>query len=470
MHHSYRRHEIRGLLRGFESLLEVAVLCILYYVVFRNSYEDAYLPGYFYFRGKYVLVGVYGLLISIFFANLDGFLFDQRKAIDIGLGQLIGLIMVNFITYFQLCLIANRMVSVFPILLLFFLDLAVAVLMILIFKRIYHHFFAPHKMLLVYGSDNAVSIKIKMDSRKDKYNIKKLISIDEGLDAVCREVKLYDGVILNDLPAQIRNDLLKFCFQNDIRTYVVPKISDILMRGGKHINLFDTPLIYINQNSISLPQRIIKRLMDILFSAIILLLASPVLLLVALAIKIEDGGPVFYKQKRMTLGGREFNILKFRSMIQNAEKLTGAVLSAGENDPRITKVGKFVRATRLDEIPQFINILKGDMSIVGPRPERKVFVDEFCEKMPEFAYRMKVKGGLTGFAQIYGKYNTSPYDKLRLDLMYIENYSLQLDLKLIILTVKIMLSKDSTEGADVAKENQEKQEALLKELQEKEQK
>ena len=150
-------------------------------------------------------------------------------------------------------------------------------------------------------------------------------------------------------------------------------------------------------------------------------------------------------------------------MITDAEKFSGVVL-ASEKDPRITKVGRFIRATRLDELPQVLNILKGDMSVVGPRPERQVFVDEFCKDMPEFVYRMKVKGGLTGFAQIYGKYNTSPYDKLRLDMMYIENYSLLLDIKLIILTVRIMFSKDSTEGIDVAKENEKLKDQLLQDI------
>ena len=196
---------------------------------------------------------------------------------------------------------------------------------------------------------------------------------------------------------------------------------------------------------------------------IAMIVAAPIMAIVAIAIKLEDGGPVFYKQKRMTLNDREFEILKFRSMIVDAEKYAGAVLAA-DNDPRITKVGKFIRATRLDELPQILNILKGDMSIVGPRPERKVFIDEFVKEMPEFHYRTKVKGGLTGYAQVYGKYNTSPYDKLRLDLMYIENYSFLLDIKLIILTVRIIFSKDSTEGIDIAEQNERMAEELMQEL------
>ena len=212
-------------------------------------------------------------------------------------------------------------------------------------------------------------------------------------------------------------------------------------------------------------QRIIKRAMDLVLCGIAMIPAAPVMLIIAAAIKIEDGGPVFYKQKRMTRGGREFEILKFRSMIVDAEKYAGAVL-ASEDDPRITKVGKVIRAARLDELPQLINILKGDMSIVGPRPERKCLADEISKEIPEFCYRLKVRGGLTGYAQIYGKYNTSAYDKLRLDMMYIENYSPLLDIRLIILTLRIIFSKDSTEGIDVAMENQRRADELWRELDE----
>ena len=317
----------------------------------------------------------------------------------------------------------------------------------------------------MYGTDNAVALKIKMDTRKDKYNIKKLISTSEGYEAICNEIRNFDAVILNDLPPQIRNDLLKFCFEQGIRTYVAPKISDIMIRGGKVVNLFDTPLLCISMNGMTLAQKICKRALDILLSSLALLITSPILLIVALAIKLEDGGPVFYRQKRLTVNDKEFEILKLRSMIPNAEKLTGAVWSAGESDPRITKVGRFVRATRLDELPQLINILKGDMSVVGPRPERRVFVDQFCKEMPEFAYRTRVKGGLTGYAQVYGKYNTTPYDKLRFDLMYIENYSLLMDIKLIILTVKIIFLKESTEGVEVTEQNEKLKDQILDQIQ-----
>ena len=460
-----KREDTRELLRTGQSLLEVAILSILYYFVWLKGYHaDGMFPDYF-FNGKYVLMGVYGVLLYIVFLNTDCFKFGQLRGSDIFIGQTIALLLVNFITYFQLCLIANQMISPVPILMLLVMEVVVAVVLVILYGWIFHKLYAPHSMLLVYGSKSAVGLKFKMDSRLDKYQIKKLISVEAGYDKICQEIPNYDAVILNDVPAQARNDLLKFCYQQGVMTYVAPKLTDIIVRGAKNNNLFDTPLLFVRGAGMSLSQRFFKRALDLIVCLVAMVVVLPVMGVVAIAIKLEDGGPVFYKQKRMTLNDKEFEILKFRSMIVDAEKYAGAVLAA-DNDPRITKVGRFIRATRLDELPQILNIIRGDMSIVGPRPERKVFIDEFVKEMPEFRYRTKVKGGLTGYAQVYGKYNTSPYDKLRLDLMYIENYSFLLDIKLIILTVRIMFSKDSTEGIDIAEENERLAEELMQELSE----
>ena len=260
------------------------------------------------------------------------------------------------------------------------------------------------------------------------------------------EVQDCDAMMLYGLEEQKRNDLVKFCYEKSIRIYVAPEISDLLLRGADRVHSFDTPFLLLRNSGISFEQRVMKRAMDVIISGCMLLVASPFMLLTAIAIKMEDHGPALFKQERVTLNGRKFYIYKFRSMIVDAEK-NGAQFSS-KNDSRITKVGKFIRATRLDELPQLLNILKGDMSIVGPRPERQQYIDEFCKETPEFIYRLKVKAGLTGYAQIYGKYNTTPLDKLKLDLMYIESYSVLLDMKLIFLTLKIMFTKESTEGVD----------------------
>lgn len=453
--------DTKGFLRVAETLLEVAILTVIYYFVWKNGYDFFS----FAYMGKYVLMGLYGVLLYAFFQYSDCTMFGQLNRVDLIIGQVIALFIVNFITYFQLCLIEESLLSVTPMLSLFGIEILVAIVLILAYTTLYHKLYAPHDMLLIYGNKRGVGLKIKMDSRKDKYNISKLICVDEGYDKIVQEIPKYDAVILNDVSGAIRNDILKFCYRWRIRTYVAPKLTDIMIRGAKNITLFDTPLLLVKGTGLTPAQRVAKRAMDIVLSSLALLVFAIPMVLVAVAIKMEDGGPVFFRQKRMTRGGREFDILKFRSMIVDAEKYAGAVL-ATEDDPRITKVGKFIRATRLDEIPQIINIFKGDMSIVGPRPERKVIADEYCKDIPEFAYRLKVRGGLTGYAQIYGKYNTSPYDKLRLDMMYIENYSLLLDIKLIILTLRIIFSKDSTEGIDVARENERLAQQLLEEMEE----
>ena len=451
--------DMKGTVRVVETLLEILIMTLIYYLVWKKGYSLAY----FEYKGKYVLMAVYAGLMYLMFQNTDCTMFGQLNRVDLIIGQIISIFVTNVFTYMILCLIGNAVLAVMPIVWLTLIEIVVAVVMILLYTTLYHKLWAPHDMLLIYGHKRGVELKIKMDSRKDKYNIRKLISTDEGYDAIIREIPKHDAVILNDVPAQLRNDILKFCYRYRVRTYVAPKLTDVMVRGAKNITLFDTPLLLVKGTGLTPAQRVAKRTMDIVLGSVALVLAAPFMAAAAIAIKLEDGGPVFFRQKRMTRNGREFDILKFRSMIVDAEKYSGAVLASGD-DPRITKVGKFIRATRIDELPQIINIVKGDMSIVGPRPERKVIADEYCKELPEFAYRLKVRGGLTGYAQIYGKYNTSAYDKLRLDLMYIENYSLLLDIKLIILTLRIIFSKDSTEGIDVAKENQKKAEALLKEI------
>ena len=216
--------------------------------------------------------------------------------------------------------------------------------------------------------------------------------------------------------------------------------------------MFDTPLLLSRNNGLTIEQRVIKRVVDIILSVIALIPALPLMAVTALLIKIEDGGSIIYKQKRLTQDGREFYVYKFRSMREDAEK-DGVARLAGEHDDRITKVGRVIRAIRFDELPQLLNILKGDMSIVGPRPERPEIAAEYEKEIPEFAYRLKVKAGLTGYAQVYGKYNTTPYDKLKLDLFYIENYSFLLDIKLLFMTVKIFFQKEVSEGVDDNQKN-----------------
>ncbi len=458
----------KSMMRAIVGFIEITILTVAYYMGWRLGYADNLFPDYL-SRGKYVLMGVYALILYILFHNTEGFLYGNLRKLELSLAQWTGLLFTNIITYFQLCLIANGMVSPLPMLVIMLIGLALSLICVCASSGLFHILYRPHNMAMVYGSENALSMKLKMDTRRDKYRVNKLISAEASFEDICEEIVHYDAVILNDITAALRNDILKFCYERELPVYAVPKISDVLIRGAEDIQLFDTPIILIKGTGLSRAQRFVKRLMDIILSGIALVITAPIMLLIALAIKIEDGGPVFYKQCRATRNLSEFDILKFRSMIVDAEK-AGEVIPATGKDPRITKVGRFIRAIRIDELPQIINILKGDMSIVGPRPERIEHVRMYAEAIPEFRYRYKVRGGLTGYAQIYGKYNTSPYDKIRLDLMYIENYSIWLDIKLILLTLRILFQKESTEGFDAAEENQRKTEALIKDMHQQEEK
>jgi exopolysaccharide biosynthesis polyprenyl glycosylphosphotransferase len=270
------------------------------------------------------------------------------------------------------------------------------------------------------------------------------VYVEENLETLYAMIEGYDAVLINDVPPRRRNKILKYCYSHNKEVYIVPKISDIVIRGAEDFTLLDTPIITIKTYGLTMSQRIVKRAFDILLSVIALIPASVIILIVAICIKIEDHGPVFFVQKRVTRDGKVFGLLKLRSMVVGADK--HGVNPTVDNDARITKVGRFIRPTRIDELPQLFNILSGKMSIVGPRPERVEHVKRYSEAIPEFVFREKVKAGLTGYAQIYGRYNTTAYDKIRLDLTYIQNYSLILDIKLIIRTLRVLFQKESTEG------------------------
>lgn len=253
-------------------------------------------------------------------------------------------------------------------------------------------------------------------------------------EALAADIGRYDAVVLYRLPDESRSRMIKLCFDIGAEVYIMPKPEDIAVDGS------DSGFYRLPRRGFTAKKAFFKRAFDLVLGILMLILTLPLSLVIALAIKLSDGGPVFFKQRRMTLGGKEFDIIKFRSMVIDAEA-DGVATPATDGDARITRVGRFIRATGLDELPQLINIIKGEMSLVGPRPERIEHIRAYCEGLPEFAYRFKVKGGLTGYAQIYGRYDTPPYQKLRLDLFYIENHSFWLDAKLLLLTARAVFKK-----------------------------
>jgi exopolysaccharide biosynthesis polyprenyl glycosylphosphotransferase len=438
-----KRSEEKDLIRKLEGMAEVLILTVLYFYIWKTQYSVMYVRT-FYGRGRIVMMGIYFIIMYVIMYLTEGLRFGNLKLFDVVVSQWISVLVTNFITFWQICLILNIMTDPVPMLWLTLLDLGITVALPFIFTWIYHLTYVPRDMVLVYGKRNALNLRFKILERPDKYAVTSIISSSEPFEKIKAQLLSHDAVIINDVPAEIRNDILKFCYEKDIRTYIVPKISDVIIGGASNINLFDTPLLLVRGTGLSIGQKAVKRFLDIVLSALAIGVLSPVFLITAIAIKAEDGGSVFFRQKRVTRDGRFFTILKFRSMHEDAEKY-GAQLTV-DNDPRITRVGRFIRRCRIDELPQLINIIRGDMSIVGPRPERIENYELYEKEIPEFKYRTKVKAGLTGYAQVYGKYNTTAYDKLRLDLMYIENYSIILDIKLVLMTFRTLFQKESTQG------------------------
>ena len=402
----------------------------------------------FYQNGHLLIIGIYFILLFFFTNTYGGLKIGYLKTVDVFLSQMFSLLIVNVITYFQISLMNNNLVPPECFMIATVLQLFISGAWTRICNSIYRKVFPPREMLLIHGERDIEDILRKFASRKDKYKIVKCIDIKEGMMRLEEEIeKGYGAVVLWDIPTEERNRLLKYCYSRFIRVYMMPKIPDVLIKGSDQLHLFDTPILLTREYALKIEQRVAKRLIDVVCALILLVIASPIMLITAIIIKCYDGGPVLYKQVRCTRGGKEFQIMKFRSMRVDAEK-DGVARLAAKNDSRITPIGKFIRAVRIDELPQLFNILQGDMSFIGPRPERPEIIKQYVEEMPEFVFRMKVKAGLAGYAQVYGKYNTTPYDKLKLDLSYIENYSVWLDLKLMLLTLKILIRPESTEGVD----------------------
>lgn len=317
---------------------------------------------------------------------------------------------------------------------------------IFIHNRLFALYDERRKILIVYGNDGYKTLIKKMQSKKYRYEIVGCYSDETSLEVLEDNIGKAEGIYLYEVDDQLKRKLVLFCDSISKDIYLTQSVEDLLTMGFDVSHTFDTPFIRTKRMPEKWYYAFIKRTIDILFSSMGLIILSPMLLIVAACIKLYDGGPVFYKQIRLTKGHKEFEIYKFRSMIVDAEK-NGARLAA-QNDNRITPIGKVIRATRVDELPQLINILKGDMTLVGPRPERPEIEDLYLKEIPEFGMRLKVKAGLTGYAQVFGKYNTSPEDKLKLDLLYINQRSLLLDFKLIFYTIKIIFIPEATEGIE----------------------
>ena len=315
-------------------------------------------------------------------------------------------------------------------------------------NKFYFEMYPPQKTIVLYRNEEDLGRLSEVSKFPQKFDVQEYLKCDfDDYRDLLKAIEPYEVVFAVGVSATLRNSIAKECVDTNKQGYFVPHVGDIIMMGSRHVVQFSTPVMSVSRAYLQPEYLVIKRAIDIIVSLIGIVIFSPLMVIVAIAIKAYDGGPALYKQTRLTKDGKHFKILKFRSMRVDAEK-DGVARLASEKDARITPIGKVVRACRFDELPQLFNILKGDMTIVGPRPERPEIAVQYEEVLPSFRLRLQVKAGLTGTAQVYGKYNSTPYDKLEMDLLYIKNMSLFEDIKLMFATIRILFLKDSTSGVE----------------------
>ncbi len=415
---------------------------------FIETWSSNYPQTLFSLRGNFVVILSFVLIFGTFSVLYGAFRIGIYRIHEIIYSFSLAVVFANAVMYLVLSLIAREMIAVLPMIYGVVYQILVVAAGSCCANTIYFHLYSARKMLAIF-SDNVDGFELikKMSRISDRFSVESGVNADRtDFDYIKHQIDKYEAVAICDIDKNLQKKIMSYCYTKQKRTYLLPDITDIVVNNSYGIQISDTPVLMSRNRGLTTEQEIIKRAMDIVLSCIAIVVTSPIMLICAIAIKLDDGGPVFFRQNRITKNGKIFNIIKFRSMIVDADK--DGAKKAVEHDDRITRAGKIIRACRADELPQFFNVLLGDMSMVGPRPERIENVYEYTAKYPEFDLRHRVKAGLTGYAQLYGKYNTTPADKLNMDLMYIETYSLLQDIKLMILTIKILFMKESTEGFD----------------------
>ena len=398
----------------------------------------------FYDRGNWVVVALYAVLYMIFGRVYGGFWISLNRISESVYSQALAVMMTSGIMYMVTFLLERQLPNIWPVIATFAVQLVLSGLWSMAAHVAYYILFPVTKTIIVYDERQGMEKLIQDYGFEKKFTVIKTLTVE---NCIANIDLLHNAqtVFVSGVHSHERNIILKYCVEHGIMMYLVPRIGDVLMSGAQQMHMFHLPMLRVGRYNPSPWHTIAKRTFDVVSAGALFLAISPLMLITAIAIK-TDGGPVFYKQRRLTQDGKEFDVLKFRSMRVDAEKDGVARLSTGDKDDRITKVGHFIRKVRIDELPQLLNIIGGSMSVVGPRPERPEIASQYVKEMPEFSLRLQAKAGLTGYAQVYGKYNTTPYDKLQMDLMYISNPSFWEDLRIIFATIKILFVPESTEG------------------------
>lgn len=402
------------------------------------------------FRYNYFTIGAYGVLLFFFNRTYNSFLLGYNRIRECSFAQVLSQVFTMGILYFVVSLAWFRWINPVLFIPMLVLQGVFDVLWSYCATRRYFKLYPRRKTILVYRNDldkrRFGSITGKTGVRL--FRVTHELMFDGTFEELRDKLDGFEAVFVAGVNSRCRNGILKYCKEEDIPGFFLPHIGDVIMQEARHIQSFDSPVLYVTRTRPSFEYRLVKRAFDLISSGIAIVFLSPLMAATAIAIKLYDGGPAIYKQVRLTENGKEFKILKFRSMRVDAEKDGVARLSTGDNDDRITPIGKIVRKCRLDELPQLFNIFRGEMSIVGPRPERPEIAAQYYEFISDFKLRLQVKAGLTGYAQVYGKYNTDPYEKLEFDLLYLNDMSFLTDLKIIFATFSILGKSESTAGVE----------------------
>ncbi len=432
------------------EFISLIVLTALYSIMWFFFYNDN-ITNPFYRRGDYLIIAVYAFLLFIFTTFLQGYKIGVLRVIDLIYSHSVAIGLVNIFSYAQIALLSFELINPINLLFLSIVQLFTITFFIYFGNKVFFIIYPPKK-IVVFTLKNATNDVIaKMALHHKKYAMVKHIVID-STQAVTK-LNLpelfadYDAVALAQGNSELTDIMLSACYENEKDLYFYPRPKNIMVNAAEYKNMMDSPMLLCKNSGVNGSILLIKRIVDIIVSIILLILTSPLFLISAILIKAQDNGSVIFKQERLTKNAKRFYLYKFRSMIMEAEA-DGIARLSNKKDARITPIGKFLRRTRFDELPQLINVLKGDITLVGPRPERPEIADQYEKTFPQFRYRLRVKAGLTGYSQVNGKYNTTPNDKLLMDLYYIENISLMMDFKILLMTAKVLILPDSTQGVD----------------------
>ena len=426
------------------KLINIIMMTVPFAIAWYVSYADKIWVS-FYMRGHWLVIGLFVLLYFSIGKVYEAFKMSYSGIGEMVYSQMLSLFEVDVIMYVVAFLLIRKVPAVLPMLLVFMSQGGLSFVWSLIAKTWYFKAFPAQKTIIIWDERETDGMLFNKYNLRKKFKVVDVVHVEDCIENLNMLDDL-DTVFLSGIRSHDRNIIAKYCLLNGITAHLIPRTGDLIITGAKREHMFHLMMLKVERFNPTLEYTIAKRIMDIVLSLIAIIVFSPIMIITAIAIKLEDQGPVFYKQTRLTKDGREFIIYKFRSMKTDAEKDGIARLSTGENDDRITKVGRIIRTSRIDEMPQLINIIKGDLAIVGPRAERPELASEYEKELPEFSLRLQTKAGLTGYAQVYGKYNTTPYDKLLMDLMYIANASVFEDIRIIFATIKILFMPESTEG------------------------